>query len=142
MWKIIKPVLITLAVIAALAFFLFRDRIEFGTLFAGLATFFAAVKSKIFGETEVQKMIEEVEASHALKRDEWETAKQKYDAEIDFIKAKMAYHDYRSALVSSRIIEIDDVEKCALDSMKDLTDEEVRERLRGLEGGRAVRGEW
>ena len=131
MWKTIRTLLIIVVVLGAVTLFIFRDRIEFGSLFAGVATFFAALRSKIFGASKVEKLISGLEDEHTAKQVEWTAVREKFDARIEALRARMEYHDYRSALISGMITDLDDTEKRAMDNLKNMTDEEILERVRG-----------
>ena len=136
MWKTIKIALITVAICGVLALYFFRDSIEPGTLLAGLATFLAALKSRIFGESiartgnELSLHIDDIESKHTVKRDEWNAVQEKYNAEIDALRARMTYHDYRSALISGMITNLDKEELQAMEKIRMMSDEEVLEKLR------------
>ena len=89
MWITIKIVLITVAICDVLALYFFRDSIEPGTLLAGLATLFAALKYRIFGKStvrtgnELSLHIDDIESKYTVKRDEWNAEHEKCDAETN-----------------------------------------------------------
>ena len=129
MWKIIKTILITIAVLTAIALLLFREKIEPGTLIAGLATFFAAMKSRIFGVTKIENFIGDVVEEHSAKRNDWKALKEKYDADINALRARMEYQDYRTEHLLQTIRDLDEAEKMAVQDLYDLSEEDLGKRL-------------
>lgn len=108
-------------------------RIEIGAIFAFIAGGFATLKSKLFKtSSNVDELIAEVEDEHAVKRQEWQNMKDEYDSKYNALKARMDYLDYKSALISQEISDLDEVEKNALERNHNLTEEEILSRLRNL----------
>jgi hypothetical protein len=85
----IKCILIGIVVLGCIALFTLGDHIEPGSIFAGLAAFIAAIKSKFLGNLSLKEKIDGIESSHQLKREEWEYEKQKYDRNYEFLKLRM-----------------------------------------------------
>jgi predicted molibdopterin-dependent oxidoreductase YjgC len=82
-----------------------------GTLIGGLAVLWAGAKSKIFGSKNSEDKIEQIKADHNLKRSEWQTAKEEYDSRFRMLQAQMQYIDYKSALISEKISNLDEHQK-------------------------------
>ena len=131
----LKYILITIIILAVLSMFVFSESlgIEIGALFASIAGGFAAFKAKLLGNTSsVAEQIEKVENEHATKREEWQLLKNEFDSKYNALKARMDYLDYKSALISSEILELDEHEKAAIQNNHNLSEEEILQRLRNL----------
>ena len=121
----IKWIVLIIVLSGCTALFIWGDRIQPGSVFAGLATFIAALKSKLLGITSFQKMISEIESSHQLKRDEWESEKRDYDRQYDLLKLRLDSLDNRTEILKEQLRQA---------SQKDYqpqrrTEEEIREWL-------------
>lgn len=86
MLKKIKWIVTGIFLIVCLALFIWGDKLNFpaGSIFAGLAVFIAAIKSKLFGNNKLMEELEQIQNSHEEKRKTWEEEKiiqqQKYDS--------------------------------------------------------------
>jgi hypothetical protein len=85
----IKWILIGLVLLGCIALFTWGDKIQPGTIFAGLATFVAAIKSKLFGKEKVLDKIQLVKNTHEYKRREWEREKIQYELRYDSLKTRL-----------------------------------------------------
>ena len=99
----IKWIILAIILIGFTLLFIFADRIEPGSVLAGLTTFIAALKSKLLGNTSFQKLIAEIESSHQLKRDEWESEKRDYDRQYDMLKLKIDSLDNRTEILKQQL---------------------------------------
>ncbi|TDO00045.1 hypothetical protein [Sunxiuqinia elliptica] len=126
--KVIIIGVVILAVIASLIFVSFKIEGP-GTLIGGLAVLWAGMKSKIFGKKTTEEKIEQIKADHNLKREEWETARQEYDAKFRLLQAKMQYIDYKSALLSEKINHLDDYQKQKLEEIDQANSDQLLEML-------------
>lgn len=126
--KVIIIGVVILAVIGSLIFVSFKIEGP-GTLIGGLAVLWAGMKSKIFGKKTTEEKIEQIKADHNLKRDEWETAQQEYDAKFRLLQAKMQYIDYKSALLSEKINHLDDYQKQKLEEIDQANSDQLLEML-------------
>lgn len=126
--KVIIIGVIILAVIGSLIFVSFKIEGP-GTLIGGLAVLWAGMKSKIFGKKTTEEKIEQIKADHNLKREEWETARQEYDAKFRLLQAKMQYIDYKSALLSEKINHLDDYQKQKLEEIDQANSDQLLEML-------------
>lgn len=126
--KVIIIGVVILAVIGSLIFVSFKIEGP-GTLIGGLAVLWAGMKSKIFGKKTTEEKIEQIKADHNLKREEWETARQEYDAKFRLLQAKMQYIDYKSALLSEKINHLDDYQKQKLEEVDQANSDQLLEML-------------
>ncbi|MHA7109226.1 hypothetical protein ACRTDU_03815 [Sunxiuqinia elliptica] len=126
--KVIIIGVVILAVIGSLIFVSFKIEGP-GTLIGGLAVLWAGMKSKIFGKKTTEEKIEQIKADHNLKREEWETARQEYDAKFRLLQAKMQYIDYKSALLSEKINHLDDYQKQKLEEIDQANSDQLLEML-------------
>ncbi len=126
--KVIIIGMVILAVIGSLIFVSFKIEGP-GTLIGGLAVLWAGMKSKIFGKKTTEEKIEQIKADHNLKREEWETARQEYDAKFRLLQAKMQYIDYKSALLSEKINHLDDYQKQKLEEIDQANSDQLLEML-------------
>jgi hypothetical protein len=101
----VKWIIIAIILIGFTLLFIFADRIEPGSVLAGLTTFIAALKSKLLGTTSFQKMISEIESSHQVNRDEWEMEKRDYDRQYDILKLKLDSLDNRTEILKQQLKE-------------------------------------
>lgn len=127
--------LIILTVVASLIFVSFKIEGP-GTLIGGLAVLWAGVKSKVFGSKNTEEKIEQIKTEHSIKREEWTAAKEDYDSRFRLLQAQMQYIDYKSALISEKINQLDDyqkkkileIEQADSDQLLKLLNERTRER--------------
>lgn len=127
MGKTIKSIiigLIVLAVVASLIFVSFKIEGP-GTLIGGLAVLWAGAKSKIFGSKNSEDKIEQIKADHNLKRSEWQTAKEEYDSRFRMLQAQMQYIDYKSALISEKISNLDEHQKQKIKEIEDANSDQL-----------------
>ena len=78
----IKWIVIGLVLLGCIALFIWGDRIQQGSVFAGLAGFIAALKSKFFGSEKGLDKMALIRRSYELKREEWELEKQQYEMHL------------------------------------------------------------
>ncbi|WP_159520471.1 hypothetical protein [Sunxiuqinia indica] len=126
--KIIVIGLVVLAVVASLIFVSFKIEGP-GTLIGGLAVLWAGVKSKVFGRKTTEDKIEQVRSDHNLKREEWQTAKEEYDSKFRLLQAQMQYIDYKSALISEKISNLDDYQKKKIAEIENANSDQLLELL-------------
>ena len=92
----IKWILIGVVLIGCIALFIWGDKIQPGSVFAGLAAFIAAIKSKLFGrEKKPLDEISKIRKAHERERDVWEIEKRLYEERYDILKGKMDSLDRR-----------------------------------------------
>ncbi len=131
MGKTIKSIVIGLIVLAVVAsLILVSFKIEGpGTLIGGLAVLWAGAKSKIFGTKNSEDKIERIKADHNLKRSEWQTAKEEYDSRFRMLQAQMQYIDYKSALISEKISNLDDHQKKKIKEIEEANSDQLLKLL-------------
>ncbi len=131
MGKTIKSIIIGLIVLAVVAsLILVSFKIEGpGTLIGGLAVLWAGAKSKIFGSKNTEDKIDQIKADHHLKRDEWQTAKEEYDSRFRMLQAQMQYIDYKSALISEKISNLDDHQKKKIKEIEEANSDQLLKLL-------------
>jgi len=103
MMKNIFWILAIVLLLGIIALFIWGDRIEPGSVLAGLAAFIAAIKSKLLGNGNLMERIADIEKSHNLKRDEWEKIKQEYDQKYEILKLKMDSLDNRTEIIKQQL---------------------------------------
>jgi hypothetical protein len=126
MTKTIKYILfgiVILAILVVLGFIAFSEKAP-GSLIAGLAGIWAAIKSNIFNTKSLTDKISDVESEHSAKRKEWSIQKDVYDNKLKSFQARLDYLDYRSARLSEQINDLDSEELMQLDKMKNMSREE------------------
>jgi hypothetical protein len=130
-----KYIIILIIVLAIVAVLIFNDHlgINIGSIFAAVTGGFAAFRAKLFKNSPtLSEQISEVENEHAVKREEWTRLKEEYESKYAALKARMDYIDYKSAIITSEIKELDEFERKALQRNRQLSDEEILDRLRNL----------
>lgn len=85
----IKWIVIGLFLLGCIALFIWGDKIPAGSIFAGLAAFIAAIKSKLFGNDKMTEKINLIQQTHRYKRREWEIEKDEYQKRYDTLKARV-----------------------------------------------------
>ena len=85
----IKWIVPGLVLLGITALFIWSDRIQPGSVFAGLATFIAAIKSKLFGNDKLAEKITNLKSSHTRKREEWENEKELYALWYDNLEERL-----------------------------------------------------
>jgi len=126
MSKTLKYILfgiVILAVLGLLGYLAFSQKSP-GSLIAGIAGIWAAIKSKIFNTNSLGEEIAEVEQEHALKREEWNRVKEEYDSQFRVFKARMDYLDLKSAKISEQISDLDEEEVQKLEEIKNMSRED------------------
>ncbi|MCD4683704.1 MAG: hypothetical protein K8R86_10515 [Bacteroidales bacterium] len=126
MSKTLKYILfgiVILAILGLLGYLAFSQKSP-GSLIAGIAGIWAAIKSKVFNTKSLGEEIVEVEQEHALKRDEWNRVKEEYDSQFKVFKARMDYFDLKSAKISEQINDLDEEEVKKLEEIKNMSREE------------------
>ena len=101
--KIIKWIIILSVVIGFGALLIWKDKIEPGSVIAGLTVIIAVIKSKLFGYETLKEKISEIESSHQLKRDEWEKEKLEYDNKLELMKIKMDSIDNKTETLKEKL---------------------------------------
>lgn len=126
----IKTIVIVLAVILAVSLVVFFNA-EIGAVFATMMGGLAAFKAKLFNssKTNVEEQLAQVDHEHHIKREEWNRIKEEYDSKFEALKAKMEYIDYKTARIRQEILDVDQAEHQALIQNKNLTEEEILNRL-------------
>lgn len=132
MSKTVKYIIIAVVVLALVALFVYNDKVNLGSIFAGIAGLYAAVKAKLFHTDPLKERIGQIQDEHAMKREEWNTIKEEYESKFRALKARMDYLDYRSAKLANEIADLDETERQALQKNANLTDEEILARLRNF----------
>ncbi len=127
--KIIIIGIVVLVLIGALIFVSF-DISGPGSLIGGLAVLWAGVKSKIFGIKSTEERAQLIKEEHQLKREEWSLAKEEYDAKFRALQEQMKYIDYKSALLSEKIKNLDQYEKQKLEQLQQAHSDEVLQLLK------------
>ncbi len=85
----IKWIAIGIVLAGFIALFIWGDKIPAGSVFAGLAGFIAAVKSKLLGIDKLPGKLKFLRQSHARKREAWEIEKMHYEEQVDTLKKRM-----------------------------------------------------
>ncbi|WP_430972771.1 hypothetical protein [Sunxiuqinia rutila] len=122
--KIIFIGLVILAIVGSLIFVSFKIEGP-GTLIGGLAVLWAGMKSKIFGSKSSEEKIEQIKIDHNLKRAEWQATKEEYDSKFRLLQAQMQYIDYKSALISEKISQLDDYQKAKIAEIEKADSDEL-----------------
>lgn len=103
MKKNIKWIITGIFLLVAVALFIWSDRIEPGSIFAGIAGLIAALKSKLFGRISQEEKIAILRNEHNRKRDEWEREKKRYEREFEFLKLKLDSLDNRTEILRQKL---------------------------------------
>ncbi|HKJ43416.1 MAG TPA: hypothetical protein VKA27_15060 [Sunxiuqinia sp.] len=122
--KIIIIGIVILLVIGSLIFVSF-DVSGPGSLIGGLAVIWAGVKSNIFGKKTTEEKIDQIKSEHNIKREEWQNLKNEYDTKFRLLQAQMQYIDYKSALISEKIGNLDDFQKKKLKEIEHASSDEL-----------------
>lgn len=122
--KIIIIGIVILAVIGSLIFVSF-DISGPGSLIGGLAVIWAGVKSNIFGKKTTEEKIDQIKSEHNIKREEWQSLKNEYDTKFRLLQAQMKYIDYKSALISEKINNLDDFQKKKIKEIENASSDEL-----------------
>jgi hypothetical protein len=85
----IKWIVIGIVLLGCIALFIWGDKIQPGSVFAGLAGFIAAIKSKLFGNAKLSEKLALIRNTHEFKRQEWEREKQQYENRYDTLKTRI-----------------------------------------------------
>lgn len=101
----IKWIVAALVLAGALALFIWGDRIQPGSILAGVAGFFAMLKSRLFGRRPLVEQIEEISRLHAQKREGWEVEKQQYEDRYRNLKEKIDSLDRRTDILRQKLDE-------------------------------------
>ena len=118
--------LIVLGVLVLLGIVSFKQSAP-GALIGGVATLWAAVKSRIFGRS-----ASEIRAEHAGKREEWAGIQTEYDSAFQTLKSRMDYLDYRSALISKQLDDLSEADKVNLTKLRSLPEKDKLALFREL----------
>lgn len=122
--KIIIIGIVILAVIGSLIFVSFNISGP-GSLIGGLAVIWAGVKSNIFGKKTTEEKIDQIKSEHNIKREEWQSLKSEYDTKFRLLQAQMQYIDYKSALISEKINNLDDYQKNKIKEIENASSDEL-----------------
>lgn len=122
--KIIIIGIVILAVIGSLIFVSFNISGP-GSLIGGLAVIWAGVKSNIFGKKTTEEKIDQIKSEHNIKREEWQSLKNEYDTKFRLLQAQMQYIDYKSALISEKINNLDDYQKKKIKEIENASSDEL-----------------
>ena len=126
--KIIIIGIVILAVVGSLIFVSFKMEGP-GSLIGGLAVIWAGVKSNIFGKKRTEDKIEQIKTDHSIKREEWQATKQEYETKFRLLQAQMQYIDYKSALISEKIGQLDEYQKKKIQEIKNANSDELLNML-------------
>ena len=85
----IKWIVIVLFLLACVALFIWGDRFQPGSIFAGLAGFIAALKSKFFVNVRGLDKMALIKQAHELKLEEWKMEKLEYEQPYDSLKNRI-----------------------------------------------------
>lgn len=85
----IKWIVFGIVLAGLIVLFIWGDKIPAGSIFAGLATFVAAIKSKLLGIDKLPGKLNAIRQSHIAKRDAWRLEKLYYDEQADILKKKI-----------------------------------------------------
>lgn len=108
--KIIFIGLIVLILIGTLVYLSFAVSAP-GSLIGGLTLLWAGFKSNILGIKSSTEKANEIKQAHASERQEWQNLKNEYDSKLRALEAQMKYLDYKSALLSEQLGDLDDYEQ-------------------------------
>lgn len=122
--KIIIIGIVILAVIGSLIFVSINISGP-GSLIGGLAVIWAGVKSNIFGKKTTEEKIDQIKSEHNIKREEWQSLKNEYDTKFRLLQAQMQYIDYKSALISEKINNLDDYQKKKIKEIENASSDEL-----------------
>ena len=100
-----------------------------GSLIGGLAVLWAGVKSKIFGVKSSEEKLKLIKEEHLQKRNDWTHAKDEYDSKFRALEAQMKYLDYRSALISDKLNDLNEYEQQKLLELKNSSSDELVQLL-------------
>jgi hypothetical protein len=89
--------------LGCIALFVWGGRIQPGSVFAGLAGFIAALKSKLFGSEKGSEKIAFIQRSHKLKLEGWEQEKQQYEQRYEFLKTRIDRLNNRIELLNEQL---------------------------------------
>jgi len=120
----ITYLLAILVALGILALLLWGDKIEPGSVFAGLAAFIAAIKSKLFGRNLLKDPVRTIDATHELKREEWEREKRRNDVRYEILNMKLDSLDRVAEVLKEKLR---DTQK----QTPGRSEEEIREWLKG-----------
>jgi len=95
-----------------------------GALLGGLAAVFGAYKGKLFGSSS-----EEIREEHRAKREEWEVIRQKYASELQALRARMDYLNYRTMRIDAELRTLDDDEREVIRKIEEMSSEEKIDEL-------------
>jgi hypothetical protein len=131
--KFIVIGIIVLAVVGSLIFVSFKVEGP-GSLIGGLAVLWAAVKSNVFGRKSSEEKVEQIKVDHNLKREEWQATKEEYESKFRLLQAQIQYIDYKSALISEKISNLDDYQKKKIEEIENANSDQLLELLNKRKG--------
>ncbi len=102
----IKWILIGLVLLGIIALFIWGDRIQPGSVFAGLAAFIAAIKSRLFGNDKLAEKITNLKSAHSRKREEWENEKKLYELWYDTLEGRLDTLNRRIEILDKEMEEV------------------------------------
>jgi hypothetical protein len=85
----IKWIVIGIILLGLITLFIWGDKIQPGSIFAGLAAFIAAIKSKLFGKEKLAQKTLEIHNSHKQSRSDWAIEKMDYDMKFQNLKTRL-----------------------------------------------------
>ncbi len=115
--KIIFIGIIVLILIGALVYVSFAVSAP-GSLIGGLTLLWAGFKSNILGLKSSAEKADVIKKEHAAERLQWDYIKEEYDSKLRALEAQMKYLDYKSALISEQLGELDEYEKQKIEEIR------------------------
>lgn len=94
----------------------------------------AAVKSNVFGRKSSEEKVEQIKVDHNLKREEWQATKEEYESKFRLLQAQIQYIDYKSALISEKISNLDDYQKKKIEEIENANSDQLLELLNKRKG--------
>ena len=99
----LKWIVIGFFLLGCIALFIWGDKIQAGSVFAGLAAFIAAIKSKLFGNDKLSEKISLIKNTHEFKRKEWEIEREEYEQRYDTIKTRIDTLNKRIEMLNEQL---------------------------------------
>jgi CRISPR/Cas system CMR-associated protein Cmr5 small subunit len=99
----IKWIVIALVLFGCVALFIWGDKIPAGSIFAGMAAFIAALKTKLFGNDKLAEKISDIRNSHENKRKDWLMEKEKYEFQYDQMKTRIEKLSKRVEILNEQL---------------------------------------
>ena len=127
MQKFIRTILSILAIIIAIILLLWVNGIEPGMIITGLAVFFAALKARLFNQSNKDDRIKKIQSEHVLKRENWKQHEEDYIKHYERLKNRIRMLRLDAENVREEIRKLE-----SSPSASSLTEEEILERLKKI----------